>query len=114
MGLPRLDEYGLSEAIVDEIRARERRQFELVLKMTGGGVAALWLVLTFLVYSHSSRQAPLLGLVAAPLLALLGAVIGSLPIAVVFGLGCAIYGIFGKDIARYRGKGDTGDAGDAT
>jgi hypothetical protein len=87
MGQPRLEEYGLSEEIVDEIRARERRQFELFLRLTGGGVGTLWLLFTVFVYTHSYRQAPLLGLVAAPVLALAGALIGALPVAIICGLG---------------------------
>lgn len=87
MGAPRLEEYGLSETIVDHIRARERRQFELFVKVTGALSGVLWLLLTAWVYSHSFRQAPLLGLAAAPLLALVGAVVGALPLALVCGLG---------------------------
>jgi hypothetical protein len=87
MGAPRLEEYGLSETIVDEIRAREQRQFELFLKMTGACTGVLWLLFTVFVYSHSFRQAPLLGLAAAPLLALVGAVVGALPIAIASALG---------------------------
>jgi hypothetical protein len=87
MGAPRLEEYGLSETIVDEIRAREQRQFELFVKITGACSGVLWLVFTVFVYSHSFRQAPLLGLAAAPVLALVGAVVGALPIAIGCGLG---------------------------
>jgi hypothetical protein len=87
MGVPRLEEYGLSEEIVDEIRAREQQQFELFLKLTGGGAAVLWVLFTVYVYSHSFRQAPLLGLAAAPVLALVGAVVGALPVAIGCGLG---------------------------
>jgi hypothetical protein len=87
MGAPRLEEYGLSDEIVDEIRAREKRQFELFLRLTGTGAAVLWMIFTVFVYSHSFGRSPLLGLVAAPLLALVGATVGALPTAIVCGLG---------------------------
>jgi hypothetical protein len=86
MDAPRLEEYGLTEQLVDEIRARENRQFEVFVRVTAGGAALLWLVFTVFVYSHSSPRAPLLGLVAAPLLAMAGAVIASLPLGLVTGL----------------------------
>jgi hypothetical protein len=87
MGPPRLEDHGLSEAIVEEVRAHERRQFELFLRVTGGGVAAVWAVLTVLAYSRSFERTPLLGLVASPLLALLGAAIAALPLAIICGSG---------------------------
>jgi hypothetical protein len=43
------------------------------------------LLFTVFVYSHSFRQAPLLGLAAAPFLALVGAVVGALPISIACG-----------------------------
>ena len=79
MAVPRLEEYGLSETIVDEIRAREQRQFELFVKLTGACAGVLWVVFTVFVYSHSFRQSPLIGLAAAPVLGLVGAVVGALP-----------------------------------
>ena len=84
------EEYGLSEAVVDEIRARDQRQLELFLKLTGGSAAVLWLFLTVSVYARSFGSAPVLGLLVAPLLALLGAVIGALPIALVCGVGVLV------------------------
>jgi hypothetical protein len=87
MGPPRLEDHGLSEAIVEEVRAHERRQFELFVRVTGGGVAVVWVVLTFLAYSRSFERTPLLGLVASPLLALLGAAIAALPLAIICGAG---------------------------
>jgi hypothetical protein len=86
-GAPRLDEFGLTEQIVEEVRTRDQRQLELFLRITGGGATAVWVILTLLVYLHSSRQHPLLGLVAAPLLGLVGAVIATLPLAILCGLG---------------------------
>jgi hypothetical protein len=80
-----LESYGLSPELVDRIRARDRRQFELFVRVTLGGAALLWIVLVLLVYSHAFAQAPLLGLLVAPILAGLGAVIGALPIAVIGG-----------------------------
>jgi hypothetical protein len=82
MPAPLPADFGLTESTIDEIRARDRRQSELFVRLILGGAGLLWVVLAVLVYSHSSRGAPLLGLVMAPLLGGLGAVIGSLPIAV--------------------------------
>jgi cell division protein FtsB len=48
MGAPRLEDYGLSTMIVDEVRARERRRLELFLKATGVCTGLLWLLLTAL------------------------------------------------------------------
>lgn len=86
-----LDSYGLSPEVVDEIRTRDRRQFELFVRITLGGAGILWVVLGLLVYFRSFGQAPLLGLVVAPLLAALGAVIGALPIALVGGAAILVF-----------------------
>jgi len=87
MGAPRLEDHGLSKAIVEEVRAHERRQFELFVRVTGGAVAVVWVILTILVYSRSFERTPILGLVASFLLALLGAVIAAFPLAIVCGAG---------------------------
>lgn len=76
-------EFGLSEVVIEEIRARDRKQARLFVDLLLAGSGVLWLALTALVYASSARRAPLLGLVMAPLLGALGAAIGSLPIAVV-------------------------------
>jgi hypothetical protein len=86
-----LESDGLSPELVDEIRARDRRQFELFVRITLGGAALLWVVLGLLVYSRSFAQAPLLGLAVAPILAGLGAVIGALPIALVAGAAILVF-----------------------
>lgn len=91
MTAPRLEDYGLSEAIVEEVRSRERTQFELFVRLTGGAAAVVWLLLTVFVYTHSFHRAPLLGLAVAPLLALVGAAITSLPLAIVCGLGTMVF-----------------------
>ncbi|HXK12867.1 MAG TPA: hypothetical protein VMT70_24750 [Vicinamibacteria bacterium] len=75
-------DFGLTEAAIQEIRDCDRRQAELFVRLMIGGCGVLWLALAVLVYAHSARRAPLLGLVMAPLLGGAGAVIGSLPIAV--------------------------------
>jgi hypothetical protein len=108
MAASRPEEYGLSETIVDEIRAREQRQFELFVKMTGAGSGVAWLLFTVFLYSHSFRQAPLLGLAAAPLLALAGAVVSALPIAIACGLGVLLlYRRHPKARALERYEADT-------
>lgn len=77
-----LRDYGLTEAIVAEIRARDQRQFRLFVTATAWGCGLLWLVLTILIYTNSVRSDPILGLVVSPLLGLLGAGIGALPIMI--------------------------------
>ena len=79
-------EYGLTESAIQEIRARDERQADLFARLVLGTVGALWLAFAVLIYVHSARRAPLLGLIMAPLLAGLGAVIAGLPIAMVGGL----------------------------
>jgi hypothetical protein len=79
-------EYGLTERAIQEIRARDRRQGDLFVRVAVGSLGTLWLVFTVLVYVYSARRTPLLGLVMAPLLGGLGAVIAGLPIAMVGGL----------------------------
>jgi hypothetical protein len=74
--------FGLTEDTIAEIRARDRKQTQLFINLVLRGSAALWLVLTGLIYANSARRAPLLGLLMAPLLGGLGAVIGSLPVAI--------------------------------
>ena len=78
--------YGLTEGLIREIRARDRRQADLFVRIVVGTLGTLWLTFTVLVYLYASRRAPLLGLVMAPLLAALGAVIAGLPVAMVGGL----------------------------
>jgi hypothetical protein len=79
-------EFGLTEAAIEEIRARDESQARLFARLLMGGCGALWLLFSVLIYAHSARRAPLLGLVMAPLLGGLGAAIGGLPIAVVGGI----------------------------
>jgi hypothetical protein len=79
-------EYGLTEGTIREIRARDRRQADLFVRVVVGSLGTLWLAFTVLIYVHAAPHAPLLGLVMAPLLAGLGAVIAGLPIAMVGGL----------------------------
>lgn len=81
-----LADFGLTERMIDEIRARDERQARLFARILTYGFAALWLVLTALVYGHAMRRAPLLGLLMAPLLGAIGAVIGAPPIAILGGL----------------------------
>ncbi len=78
--------YGLTEGMIREIRARDRRQGDLFVRIVVGSLGTLWLIFTVLIYVYAARRAPLLGLVMAPLLAGLGAVIAGLPIAMVGGL----------------------------
>jgi hypothetical protein len=79
-------DFGLTDAAIEEIRARDRRQAGLFVRIVVGTLGTLWLTFTVLIYVYSARRAPLLGLVMAPLLAGLGAVIAGLPIAMVGGL----------------------------
>ena len=75
-------QFGLTEETIEEIRARDQSQTRLFIGFLLWGCGALWVVLTVLVYAHSARNAPLLGLVMAPALGGLGAVIGGLPMAI--------------------------------
>jgi hypothetical protein len=75
-------DFGLTEAAIEEIRARDERQSLLFARFLLAGCGGLWLLLTALIYIYSATRAPLLGLVMAPLLGGLGAVIGGLPIAI--------------------------------
>jgi hypothetical protein len=79
-------DFGLTEAAIEEIRARDRRQGDLFVRVVVGSLGTLWLIFTVLVYVYSARRSPLLGLVMAPLLGGLGAVIAGLPVAMVGGL----------------------------
>lgn len=83
---PRPEDFGLSDRLIEEIRAGERRQGELFVYLLVRGVAVAFAVLAFWLYSRSWREAPLAGLLVAPLLAALGAVIAGLPIAVLSAL----------------------------
>jgi hypothetical protein len=75
-------DFGLTESLIEEIRARDQKQARLFVDLLLSGCGVLWLALTVLVYANSARKAPLLGLLMAPLLGGLGAVIGGLPIAI--------------------------------
>jgi hypothetical protein len=75
-------ELGLTEAAIEDIRLRDRRQARLFVALLSRGVLVLWLVLSAWVYSRSYRGAPLLGLLMAPLLGGLAAMIGGLPLAI--------------------------------
>ncbi len=86
MSLPRPEDFGLTERLIDEIRDRDRKQARQFVDLLIGGCVALWLVLTALVYAHSLPKVSLAVLLAAPLLGALGAGIGSLPLAVLSGI----------------------------
>jgi len=79
-------DFGLTEKAIEEIRARDEGQARLFARLLMGGCGALWVVFTALIYAHSARRAPLLGLLMAPLLGGLGAAIGGLPIAILGGV----------------------------
>jgi len=61
--------YGLTEGTIREIRARDRRQADLFVRIVVGSIGTFWLAFTILIYVYAARRAPLLGLVMAPLLA---------------------------------------------
>lgn len=82
VGLSLPEDFGLTEGLIEEIRARERRQAELFVRLLLGGCGGLWLALTLLIYLHAAGRSPVLGLVMAPLLGGLGAAIGGLPVAI--------------------------------
>jgi hypothetical protein len=86
MAGPRPEDFGLSERLIDEIRARERKQGELFVYLLVRGVALAFVVLAFWIYTRSFGRAPLAGLLVAPLLGALGAAIAGLPIAVLSAL----------------------------
>ncbi len=83
---PAPEDFGLSEGLIAEVRARDERQARLFVQLMVWSCGALWLCLTLLVYLHAATRAPLLGLVMAPLLGGLGAGIASLPLAVLAGV----------------------------
>lgn len=76
------DDFGLTDATIEEIRARDEKQAQLFVRLLLWGCGALWLVLTLLIYVHSVARAPWIGLVVAPILGGMGTGIGGLPIAV--------------------------------
>jgi hypothetical protein len=86
MSQPRLGDYGLTEDLVAEIHAREQRQFEVFVRLSGWGCGMVWLALTIVVYARSARSSPLLGLAVAPFLGVLGAAVAALPITLVSGV----------------------------
>ena len=86
MARARPEDFGLSEGLIEEIRARDRKQAQLFVDLLVRGMAAAFLLLAVVIYVRSFGRAPLTGLVIAPLLGALGAVIAGLPIAVVSAL----------------------------
>ena len=82
----RPEQFGLDESLIEEIRARDRKQAQLFVDLLVRGVAAVFLLLAVVVYVRSFDRAPLLGLVIAPLLGALGAVIAGLPVAILSAL----------------------------
>jgi hypothetical protein len=86
MARARPEDFGLSEGLIEEIRARDRRQAELFVYLLLRGMAVAFVILAFWIYTRSFARAPLAGLLVAPLLGALGAVIAGLPIAIVSAL----------------------------
>ncbi len=86
MGRPLPEDFGLTEGLIEEIRARDEKQGRLFVDLLLWGTGTAWLALSVLVYTYSARRAPLLGLVMAPLLGGLGAAIAGLPVAVFSGI----------------------------
>jgi hypothetical protein len=81
-----LEDFGLNESLIEEIRARDRKQAQLFVDLMLRGVAVVFVTLVIWIYARSFRTAPLAGLVIAPLLGVLGAVIAGLPIAILSAL----------------------------
>jgi hypothetical protein len=79
-------DFGLTPAVIEEIRDRDRRQARLLVDLILRGCGVVWVVLTVLVYASSARRSPILGLLLAPLLGGLGAVIAALPLALLSGI----------------------------
>jgi hypothetical protein len=86
MAVPRPEDFGLSERLIEEVRANDRRQGEVFVYLLLRGVGAAFLALTAWIYARSFAHAPLGGLLVAPLLGALGAAIAGLPIAVLSAL----------------------------
>ncbi len=82
----RPEDFGLNESLIEEIRARDRKQAQLFVDLLVRGVAGVFLLLAILIYARSFGRAPWSGLLIAPLLGVLGAVIAGLPIAVLSAL----------------------------
>src|SRR5512137_51779 len=79
---PQPGDFGLTPAVIDEIRRRGEKQARLFFDLVRWSCGLLWLVLTVSVYAGSAQKAPLLALVMAPLLGGMGAVIAGLPLAI--------------------------------
>jgi hypothetical protein len=76
------EEFGLSEGLIAEIRARDERQARLFVDLLLVGVGLVFVVLTLAFYVRGFSRSPISGLLVAPLLAALGAAVAGLPIAV--------------------------------
>ncbi len=83
MDRPQPGDFGLTQAVIDEIRGRDEKQARLFVDLLRWSCGGLWLVLTVSIYANSARRSPVLGLVMAPLLGGMGAVIAGLPLAIV-------------------------------
>ena len=86
MARARPEDFGLSEGLIEKIRARDEKQAQLFVYLLVRGVAVVFLLLAVLIYVRSLERAPLTGLVMAPLLGALGAAIAALPIAILSAL----------------------------
>lgn len=76
------EDFGLTDGLIEEIRARDERQARLFVRLVIWGCGGLWLLFTLLVYAHAPGRASLQRVLVPPLLGALGAGIGSLPVAV--------------------------------
>lgn len=81
MKAPELADYGLTDSLVEEIHARERRAFQLFVRLLIGGCSILWVLLTAVTYTHWTRRSPFLGLLVASFFALVATFFAGLPVA---------------------------------
>lgn len=76
------EDFGLTEGLIEEVRARDERQARLFVRLLLWGCGILWLSLTLLLYAHAAGRTRLAGMAVPPLLGALGAGIGGLPVAI--------------------------------
>jgi hypothetical protein len=82
MAGPRPEDFGLSDAAIAEIRARDERQARLFVDLLLHGVGLVFGVLAVVLYVRGFSRSPISGLLVAPLLGALGAAVAGLPIAI--------------------------------
>jgi hypothetical protein len=91
MGIPRLDDFGLDEALVAAIREQELRRRRAFTQILAWGSLAIWICWSALLHLLWLKTGGLARLALALALGLIPALFAALPLSVVAAIACSVF-----------------------